>query len=264
MDRQAPTTRTSTHVTTAAQADSAPRRREPGLGDTGRIAGELAGMGRQVGACTVWAILKGAGLDPSPRRSGSPWSEFLRGQAHGILACDFFHCDTVLLTRLSCFAAVEHATRRVHILDVTAHPTADWVAQQARNLIMDLGDRVEQFRFVIRDRDSKFTSMFDAVFASEGIRIITTPIRAPRANAIMERWIGSLRRELLDRILILNARHLRRILAEYEDHFNSHRPHRSLAQAAPLRALPQPDTINTKIVRRDRIGGVIHEYMQIA
>jgi putative transposase len=232
-----------------------------------RIAGELASLGRQVGASTVWAILKRAGIDPSPRRSGPTWTEFLRAQAKGILACDFFHCDTVLLTRLYCLAVVEHATRRVHVLSVTAHPTADWVAQQARNLLMDLGDRGEQFKFVIRDRDSKFISMFDTVLASEGIQIITTPIRALRAHAITERWIGSLRREVLNRMLILNARHLRRVLAEYEDHFNTHRPHRSLAQAAPLRALPQPDTVDTadtKIIRRDRLGGAIHEYMQVA
>jgi putative transposase len=229
-----------------------------------RIVGELAGLGRQVGASTVWAILHRAGIDPSPRRSGPTWAEFLRSQAHGILACDFFHCDTVLLTRLYCFAVVEHATRRVHILGVTAHPTAGWVAQQARNLLMDLGDHMSQFKFLIRDRDCKFTSMFDAVFASEGIRIIKAPIRAPRANAIMERWIGSLRRELLDRMLVLNARHLRRVLAEYEDHFNSHRPHRALDHSAPLRALPQPDTADIKIIRRDRLGGVIHEYMQVA
>jgi hypothetical protein len=157
----------------------------------------------------------------------------------------------VLLTRLYCFAVVEHANRRVHILGVTAHPTAGWVAQQARNLLMDLDGRVAQFKFLIRDRDTNFTSMFNAVFASEDIQIIKTPIRAPRANAIMERWIGSLRRELLDRMLILNARHLRRVLTEYENHFNTHRPHRALAQAAPLRALPQPHTTDTKIIRRD-------------
>jgi putative transposase len=173
----------------------------------------------------------------------------------------------VLLTRLYCFAVVEHINRRIHILGVTAHPTADWVIQQARTCSGTLDDHVAQFTFLIRDRDSKFTSMFDAIFTSEGIQIIKTPIRAPRANSIMERWVGSLRRELLDRMLIVNARHLRQVLAEYEHHFNTHRPHRSLAQAAPLRALPQPyttDTTNIKVIRRDQLGGVIHEYMQVA
>jgi putative transposase len=238
-------------------------RENPGWGYR-RIAGELAGMGRQVGASTVWAILKRSGIDPCPRRSGPTWGEFLRAQAKGILACDFFHCDTVLLARLYCFAVVEHATRRVHILGVTEHPTADWVAQQARNLIMDLGDRATQFRFMIRDRDAKFTSIFDVVFASEGIQVIKTPIQAPRANAIMKRWVGSLRRELLDRTLILNARHLRHVLAEYETHSNTHRPHRSLAQAAPLRPLDGPHTGDIKVIRHDRLGGVIHEYSQVA
>jgi putative transposase len=229
-----------------------------------RITGELAGLGRKVGASTVWAILKRAGIDPCPRRSSPIWAEFLRSQAQGILACDFFYCDTVLLTRLYCFAVVEHATRRVHVLGVTAHPTADWVAQQARNLVMDLGDRVSQFKFLIRDRDSKFTAMFDAVFLSEGIKIIKSPVRAPRANAIMERWVGSCRREILDRILIVNARHLRQVLAEYETHFNTHRPHRSLAHAAPLRPLPAPAAADIKVIRRDRLGGAIHEYRQVA
>jgi putative transposase len=152
----------------------------------------------------------------------------------------------------------------VHILGVTAHPTGDGVAQQARHLLMDLGERGEQFTFVIRDRDSKVTSMFDAVFASEGIQIIKTPIQVPRANAIMKRWIGSLRREVLDRMLIVNARHLMRVLAEYETHFTSHRPHRTLGHAAPLRALPQPDTTDIKIIRRDRLSGVVHKYTQVA
>jgi putative transposase len=229
-----------------------------------RITGELAGLGRKVGASTVWAILKRAGMNPCPRRSGPTWADFLRTQAQGILACDFFHCDTVLLTRLYCFAVVEHATRRVHVLGVTAHPTADWVAQQARNLVMDLGGRVSQFKFLIRDRDSKFTVMFDAVFLSEGIKIIKSPVRAPRANAIMERWVGSCRREILDRILIVNARHLRQVLAEYETHFNTHRPHRALAHAAPLRPLSATAAADIKVIRRDRLGGAIHEYRQVA
>lgn len=170
----------------------------------------------------------------------------------------------MLLNRLYCFAVVEHATRRVHLLGVTEHPTADWVAQQARNLALQLDKHVQDVKFLIRDRDSKFTDMFDAAFTSEGIKIIKTPVQTPRANAIMERWIGSLRREILDRMLIVNARHLRHVLAEYETHFNTHRPHRSLGHAAPLRALPQPDADDTKIIRRDRLGGMIHEYAQVA
>jgi putative transposase len=160
---------------------------------------------------------------------------------------------------------VEHATRRVHLLGVTANPSGAWVAQQARNFLMDLGDRAAQFRFLIRDRDSKFTSMFDAVFASEGIRILRTPVRAPRANAIAERWIGTVRRELLDRILIINRRHLTTVLTEYVAHFNHHRPHRTLNQAAPFRSLPPAAAPSELHLRRhDLLGGLIHEYAQVA
>jgi putative transposase len=154
------------------------------------------------------------------------------------------------------YLTVEHATRRVHLLGITANPNGAWVAQQARNLLMDLGDRAAQFTFLIRDRDTKFTDTFDTVFASEGIRTLRTPVRAPRANAIAERWIGTLRRELLDRMLIVNRRHLERVLAEYVTHFNHHRPHRTLDQAAPLRPLP-PDASPSqlRLRRRDRLGG---------
>jgi transposase InsO family protein len=229
-----------------------------------RIAGELANLGRRIAPSTVWAILKKAGIDPAPRRSGPAWGEFLRAQAEGILACDFFHVETITLTRLYCFAVVEHATRRVHVLGMTANPTAGWVAQQARNLLMDLGERAGSFKFMIRDRDSKFTALFDEVFRAEGIRIVLTASKAPRMNAIMERWVGNVRREILDRILIINAAHLRKVLTEYEDHFNAHRPHRTLDQASPLRALPDPVDADIKVIRRDRLGGLIHEYAQVA
>ncbi len=226
-----------------------------------RIHGELAGLGYRLAPSTVWLILKRAGIDPAPRRDGPSWRQFLTAQAHGILATDFFCVDTLLLHRLYVLFVVEHATRRVHLLAVTANPTGAWVAQQARNLLMDLGDRAAQFTFLIRDRDTKF----DAVFTSEAVRILRTPARAPRANAIAERWIGTVRRELLDRMLIVNRRHLETVLAEYVAHFNDHRPHRALHQAAPLKPLPQPASPpQLRLQRRDRLGGLIHEYAQVA
>ena len=195
-----------------------------------RIQGELVGLGHPVAASTVWKILKNAGLDPAPRRSGPTWRQFLSTQAHAILAVDFAHVDTVFLRRLYILVMVEHGRRRVHIAGITAHPTGAWVTQQARNLLMELGDRADRFRFLIRDRDSKFTAAFDAVFTGADIRIIRTPIRAPRANAIAERFIGTLRRECLDHILIAGPRRLDVVLREYVQHFNNHRPHRSLHQ----------------------------------
>jgi transposase InsO family protein len=230
-----------------------------------RVHGELAGLGYQIGASTVWKILKAAGVDPSPQRSGPTRTRFLQAQAHAILACDLFHLDTITLSRLYAVFVVEHATRQVHIFGVTAHPTGAWLAQLARNLAMDLDDADKHFRFLIRDRDAKYTAPFDAVFTGAGIQVIKTPVRAPRANAIAERFVGSIRRELLDRILVINRRHAASVLAEYEDYFNHHRPHRALAQAAPLRALPdhhQTDT--TRVRRHDRLGGLLHEYQQVA
>ena len=160
---------------------------------------------------------------------------------------------------------LEVASRRVHVLGVTAHPAAEWVTQQARNLLMGLEDRVGQFRFLVRDRDAKFTAAFDAVFAAEGIRVLRTPVRAPRANAYAERWVGTVRRDLLDRMLIVGCRQLRSVLAEYVDHYNGHRPHRALGQAPPLRpGVPVVLAPPARVVRRDRLGGLIHEYAQVA
>jgi hypothetical protein len=152
-----------------------------------RIHGELARLGQNLAPSTVWLLLKRCGIDPAPRRASLTWQQFLAAQAEGILACDFFHAETVLLKRLYVLFVLEVSTRRVHILGVTANPTGEWVAQQARNLLMDLADRIEQLRFLVRDRDAKFTDTFDAIFASEGIRILRTPMRAPQANAFAER-----------------------------------------------------------------------------
>ena len=174
-----------------------------------RVHGELCRLGYKIGASTVWAILQRDGVDPAPKRSAVSWRQFLRAQAKSVLAVDFFTVETVLLKRLYVLFEIEVASRQVHVLGVTAHPMGEWVAQQARNLLMALDDRAGRFRFLVRDRDAKFTAAFDAVFAAEGIEVLTTPVRAPRANAYAERWVGTVRRELLDRMLILGCRQLR-------------------------------------------------------
>jgi putative transposase len=213
----------------------------------------------------VWQILKDADVDPAPRRSGQTWRAFLETQAKTILAVDFFHVDTVFLRRLYVLFFIEHGTRRVHLAGITAHPTGEWVAQQARNLLMNLDDQAEGLKFLIRDRDTKFTAAFDAVFTAAGVRIIKAPVRAPRANAIAERWIASARRECLDRMLITGERHLRLVLGEYVGHYNGHRPHRTLGQRPPAgRERPPAMGTNVRVLRRDRLGGLIHEYVQVA
>jgi transposase InsO family protein len=176
----------------------------------------------------VREILKNAGIDPTPRRADPTWPQFLRSQAEAILACDFFTAGLLDGTQAYVLAVIEHATRRIRILGVTLHPTGAWTAQQARNLLMDLGGQAHQVKFMIRDRGPDYTAAFDAVLADTGIRTVLCNVRTPRMNAIAERWIGGCRRELLDRTLIWNENHLRRILREYETHHNQHRPHRSL------------------------------------
>ncbi|MBV9763700.1 MAG: transposase [Acidobacteriaceae bacterium] len=229
-----------------------------------RVQGELVRLGHRIAASTVWQILHDASLDPAPRRSGPTWRQFLTSQAKTVLAVDFMHVDTVLLRRLYALIAVEHGSRRAHLLGVTAHPTGAWTTQAARNLMMDLSERGATITFLLRDRDCRFTEAFDAVFAADGIRILTSPPRAPRANAICERMIGTLRRELLDRVLILNERHLRRILTVYLHHFNTVRPHRTLAQLSPIQAETHPprliDLADYQVRHKAVLGGLTSEY----
>jgi putative transposase len=230
-----------------------------------RIHGELAGLGVKVAASTVWEILKTSGIDPAPRRTGPTWPQFLRSQAEAILACDFFTVDLLDGAQAHVLAVIEHATRRIRILGVTLHPTGEWTTQQARNLLMDLGGQADRFKFMIRDRGSNYTAAFDAVLADAGIRTVLCNVRTPRMNAIAERWIGGCRRELLDRTLVWNQHHLRRILREYQTHHNQHRPHRSLHSAAPLKPLPEPVDLDLYRVRRHtRAGGLINEYRLVA
>ena len=163
-----------------------------------RIHGELCRLGQRLGASTIWSILRGAGVAPAPTRSAITWRQLLHTQAKGVLATDFFTVDTVFLRRLYVLFVIELATRRVHVLGLTRQPAGAWVTQQARNLLLELGEHAGQFRFLIRDRDAKFTAAFDAVLATEGIRVLGTPVQAPRANAFAERWVGTVRREVLD------------------------------------------------------------------
>ena len=231
-----------------------------------RIHGELAGLGITVAPSTVWQILRSAGIDPAPRRDRLGWAEFLRSQAQGILALDFFTADLLNGTKVYVLAAIEHGTRRVRILGATEHPVQAWVVQQARNLLMDLEDTGTRVKFALHDRDASFTVAFDAVFQAAGVRIVRSAVHAPRMNSIMERWIRSCRREVLDRTLVWNQRHLITVLREYEDFYNAHRPHRALSQAAPLRPLSDgiTDLNHFRVQRHDRAGGVIHEYRLVA
>src|ERR1019366_4670624 len=233
-----------------------------------RIHGELAVMGIRLAPSSVWAILRRYGIDPSPGRTGTAWSEFLRSHASSMLACDFFTVDTVLFRRLYVLFFIELDTRRVYVTGITANPAGAWVVQQARNLTMVLAERACPVKFLVRDRDAKFTASFDEVFRSERIRIIRTPVRAPRANAFAERFVGTIRRECLDRMLIFTRRQLALVLAEYVDHYNTHRPHRSLDQTTPLSISPSPPPTSppgvTQLRRSGRLGGLIHEYRLVA
>ncbi|WP_405930283.1 integrase core domain-containing protein [Streptomyces sp. NBC_00827] len=234
-----------------------------------RIHGELLVLNVKVAASTVWEILRDASIDPAPERASSTWANFLRSQADAILACDFFETVTLSGARLYVFAVIEHASRRIRILGATAHPTAAWVTQAARNIVMDLQDADCGARFLIRDRDGKFPALFDTILNDAGTQVVLSGIRIPRMNAIMERWVQTCRRELLDRTLIWNQHHLLHALREFEEHYNSHRPHQGIANARPLQPPPIP-AANTRqinhldIRRRDRLGGILHEYEHAA
>ena len=231
-----------------------------------RVQGELVRLGHPIAASTVWQILHAAGIDPAPRRTGPTWKQFLTAQARGILSVDFVHVDTVLLRRLYALIVIEHGTRRVHLAGITANPDGAWTTQAARNVLMDLAQRAAPIKFLIRDRAGQFTGSFDAVFTAEGVRVLASPPQAPRANAICERIIGTLRRELFGRLLIVDEHHLRRVLVEYLRHYNTARPHRALGQLAPAQAGTRPQVINLaehRIRRKQILGGLTHEY-QIA
>jgi transposase InsO family protein len=234
-----------------------------------RIHGELLVLGIKVAASTVWAILHDAGINPAPQRSSQTWSTFVRSQAEAIIAADFFETVTLVGTRMYVLAVIEHATRRVRILGATAHPTAAWVTQTARNLAMDLQDAGSRARFLIRDRDAKYPALFDTILGDAGITAVLSGVRMPRMNAIMERWIQTCRRELLDRTLVWNQTHLLHALRQYERHYNQHQPHRGVSNSRPLYALPQPIADATKVAnlavrRRDLLGGTLHEYEHAA
>jgi len=233
-----------------------------------RIHGELTKLGVTIAPSTIYEILRAAGIDPTPRRSGPTWRQFLHAQASGIIAVDFLHVDTAALARLYVLVFIEHGTRRMHLGGVTAHPTGEWTVQQARNLALDLGERFGDVRFLIRDRGSNFTASFDAVFQATGTTIVHTAVQAPRMNAICERLIGTLRRELLDRTLILNQAHLRAVLAEYQEHYNTARPHQGIGQRIPD-GDPRPrvtaaDPGACQIRRKPVLGGLINEYERAA
>jgi putative transposase len=229
-----------------------------------RIQGELVGLGYRVAASTVWKILHQAGIDPAPRRAGPTWKQFLTAQAHTMLACDFFTVDTALFQRIYVLFFVQIATRQVHVAGVTGHPTGAWVVQQARNVLMDLERQTTGLRFLLRDRDDKFTAVFDAVFNGDGIDVIQTPPQAPRANSFAERWVGTVRRECTDRMLIVGERHLAAVLNEYTAHYNGHRPHRSLNQRPPNPPRKVVQAPTARVRRRPILGGLINEYSQAA
>jgi putative transposase len=228
-----------------------------------RIRGELLKLGHDVSATAVRSTLRRGGVPPAPRRTGLSWPAFLRAHAGAVLECDFFVVETVRLQTLHVLFFLEVHSRRAFFVGCTAHPTAAWVTQQARNVLWDLDEADRRPTVLIRDRDTKFPGPFDAVFHAEGVRVVRAPYRAPRAKAHAERWVRTVRREILDWVLILDQRHLERVLREYVAHYNLARPHRALGLRAPM-ARGQPSLPIGEIVRRDRVAGLVHEYAREA
>ncbi len=228
-----------------------------------RIAGELNGLGVQLSPTSVRRILAAAGLGPAEARHGVTWRQFIRSQAQSMIACDFFTVDTISLRRIYVLFFIELSSRRVHLAGMTEKPDGAWTAQQARNFVFSLPEREQPMKFLVRDNDGKFTRPFDTVFNTEGVRVIHTPVRAPTANAVAERLVGTIRRECLDWILIVNCRHLQSVLREFVNHYNGHRPHRALGLAPPEPRQPPPTMASPPVApirRRDLLGGLIHEY----
>ena len=232
-----------------------------------RIKGELLRLDVRVSATVIRETLRRHGLDPAPRRATVTWRAFLRQQAAGILACDFFTVDTVWLRRLYVLFFIELDTRRVHLAGVTTNPNGTWVTQQARNLLLVLGEQGRSVQFLLRDRDAKFCRAFDDVFRAESAEVILTPIQAPNANAFAERWVGTVRAECLDWLLIVGRGHLEQVLRTYVEHYNVHRPHRALGlgpPAPPANPAGADEACRGRIQRRDLLGGLLHEYRRAA
>jgi hypothetical protein len=227
-----------------------------------RMQGELLKLGHRVGASTIRRILQRHAIPPAPlRHTDTIWRQFLRTQATSMLAVDFFHVDcAVTLRRLYVLFVLEVGDRYLHILGVTAHPDGPWTTQQARNLVIDLGERAGRFRFLVRDRAGQFTASFDAVLADAGINVVKIPPRCPRANCFAERLVLTVRTEVTDRMLIFGERHLRRVLAEYAAHYNTQRPHRAVQLRPPRPGSPVPQPARGRIRRRPVLGGLINEY----
>ena len=229
-----------------------------------RIHGELVGLGHTIGKTTVWQTLTDTGTDPSPTRSEVTWTEFLHSQA--AVACDFFTVDTAFLRRYYVLFFIKVNTSEVFFAGVTANPTGAWTTQAARNLFIGHAERIEGAQALVRDRGSQFIDAFDEIFRSEGFKILKTPVRTPVANAFAERWIGSIRRELLDRTIIWNRRQLERLVVDYIAHHNDHRPHQSLQQRPPTPTgnAPEGPPATVRVLRTTRCDGLINEYRNAA